>query len=218
MFTGIIETTGRITAWREVAEGRRLYVAAPQMTRDALPGSSIAIAGVCLTVADKSAGAIGFDVIHETLERSTLGLKQVGDYVNLEQAVRAGQRLDGHFVQGHVDGVAIVDRVVATPQEHVLWLTVDEHVRPFLVSKGSIALDGVSLTIAEVKDHLFSVALIPTTLARTTLADLRAADRVNVESDIIARTVVHYLQGLGIIPPSIAPGLSMATLQEAGIA
>ena len=241
MFTGIIECAGTITHTRRTAGGRRLCIRIGPLACESKLGDSICVSGVCLTVASLSDDSLEFDVISETLDKTTLGQKRPGDRVNLERSLRLGDRLDGHFVQGHVDGTAQVDRVLASPREHVLWLRPQPHLTPYIVPKGSITIDGVSLTIADVADAAFSVALIPTTLERTTLADLRAGFRVNLESDIIARTIVHRLdqlaQNVGCVPdapasPSPVQGegrgegtgtqrsttLTLESLQKAGLA
>ncbi len=213
MFTGIIESAGRITDTREVSGGRRLCVETPSWAGDGKPGDSIAVSGVCLTVAAIGGRIVEFDVIQETLDRTTLGSKRTGDRVNLERSLRAGDRLDGHFVQGHVDGTARVERVQKSPREHVVWLAPDAHLRPYIIPKGSVALDGVSLTIANVAATSFSVALIPTTLERTTFAELAAGDVLNVESDILTRTIVHHLSSM-----TASSGLTLESLRKAGFA
>ncbi len=223
MFTGIVECTGFITFSRESAGGRELRVCADSFAADARPGDSICVSGVCLTIAAFRDGNLDFDVIHETLSKTTLGSKRAGDKVNLERSLRVGDRLDGHFVQGHVDGTATVDRIIATAREHVVWLRPQWQLKPYIIPKGAITIDGVSLTIAETSGELFSVALIPTTLERTTLGALRAGYAVNIESDIIARAIVHRLDALseprerGMEAPSCAD-LTMASLQKAGFA
>ena len=183
------------------------------IARECALGASICVSGVCLTIAAVDGTALDFDVVTETLDRTTLGKKSAGDRVNLERSLRVGDRLDGHFVQGHVDGTAVVDRVVASAAEHVIRFRPDECVTPYLVPKGSVTIDGVSLTIADTSGGWFSVALIPTTLDRTTLSGLKAGDRVNIESDIIARTVVHRINALG--KPA---GLNLESLARAGFA
>lgn len=198
LFTGIIEQTGEIVESRVVPGGRRLRIQAGDVARDCQRGASICVSGVCLTVVEARNGSLEFDVIQETLARSSLGVKQAGDFVNLERSLRVGDRLDGHFVQGHVDGTATVTRVEATSREHVVWFKPQDALMPYVVPKGSIALDGVSLTIASGNRGQFSVALIPTTLERTTLGSLRAGHIVNVESDIIVRTIIHRLLDLGM--------------------
>lgn len=211
MFTGIIEQTGRITDTHAVSGGRRLRVEAGSVAAHCPQGASIAISGVCLTVAGIAGSELAFDVITETLEQSTLGSKRVGDRVNLERSLQVGDRLDGHFVQGHVDGRASVERIQTSSGEYVVWLRPDPSLTAYLIPKGSVAVDGVSLTIAAIRDDLFCVALIPTTLERTTLSLLTAGDRVNIESDIITRTIVHRLSEM-----SASGGLTLSALREAG--
>lgn len=196
MFTGIVETTGTVIASQPVAGGRRLTVDAGIVADDAINGASISVNGVCLTVTQKKGTQLVFDVISETLNRSNLGKLNTGDKVNLERSLRSDSRLDGHFVQGHVDGTADVVRKIASDREWVLWLRADAASRRYIVPKGSIAIDGISLTIAEVRGDEFSVAIIPTTLERTNLGARKPGDRVNLESDVIVRTVVHTIERL----------------------
>jgi len=190
-----------------------LCVDAGTLARECALGASVAVSGVCLTVAGVDDSSLAFDVIAETLGKSTLGAKRVGDMVNLERSLQVGGRLDGHFVQGHVDGIATMDNLKSSSREWVVWLRPEEHLLPYIIPKGSVALDGVSLTIAEVRDRLFGVALIPTTLAQTTLETLHAGDTVNVETDIITRTIVHRLSEM-----SQAGGLTLESLRKAGFA
>lgn len=213
MFTGIIERTGVVAEVRRKAGGRRLRVDAGEIADACQLGDSIAVSGVCLTVAHIAPPLLDFDVITETLKRSTLGSRSPGDTVNLERSLRVGDRIDGHFVQGHVDGTAEVVRIEASAKAHVIWFHTPAALHSYVVPKGSIAIDGVSLTIADVRDDAFSVALIPTTLDRTTLGALRTGGRVNIESDILARTVVHHLAAR-----EASGGLSLAALREAGFA
>lgn len=196
MFTGIVQCSGVVSDVRKHAGGMRLCVEAGEISQHARLGDSISVSGVCLTVADVKAGLIEFDVIHETLEKTTLGGLQSGDGVNLEPSLRIGDRLDGHFVQGHVDGTATVHRILSTESEYVVWLRPQGHLISYIVPKGSVAIDGVSLTVAAIDNGYFDVALIPTTLDRTTLGRLKAGDTVNIESDVMVRTIVHYLQQL----------------------
>lgn len=213
MFTGIVERTGTITSTRQQAGGRELRIDAGPIARDCILGASVCLSGVCLTVTHIDSDQLTFDVITETLCKTTLGNKRVGDMVNLERSLSVGDRLDGHFVQGHIDGKAVVDRIHRSAQEHVVWLRADTAVQPYLIPKGSVAVDGVSLTIAAVEKGTFSIALIPTTLDRTTLSSLTAGDAVNIESDIITRTIVHRLEEM-----RTGGGLSLGTLREAGYA
>lgn len=196
MFSGIVESVGRVESAVPCGGSIRLRIDAPCVAEWIKAGASVSVSGVCLTVAAIEGLRLSFDVIRETLERSTLGRIRAGDRVNLERSLAVGDRLDGHFVQGHVDGTAAVRRRISTSREFVLWLAPEAPVMRHVVPKGSIAVDGVSLTIAAVRDAEFSVALIPTTLERTTLGDRREGDRVNIESDILVRSLVHYLDRL----------------------
>ncbi len=213
MFTGIVERVGAIRDTRPVPGGRRLRVDVGPMAGECAIGASLCVSGVCLTVSGVSGETLDFDVIAETLDGSTLGSKRIGDRVNLERSLRLTDRLDGHFVQGHVDGKAVVDRVLSSSREHVIWMRPDPSLMSYIVPKGSVAVDGVSLTIAAVKSGAFSIALIPTTLERTTLSSLTTGDPVNIETDIITRTVVHRLSAM-----SASGGLTLNALREAGYA
>ena len=213
MFTGIVEKTGKITAINATQGGKRLRIDVGSIAGDCALGASICVSGVCLTVAGTLDKEIDFDVVTETLNRSTLGSKRVGDVVNIERSLKVGDRLDGHFVQGHVDATAVVTRIQPFPGEHVVRLRVETDLRAYIVPKGSITIDGVSLTIASIEGSEFEVALIPTTLQQTTISLLQTGHRVNIETDIIARTIVHQL--------SLAngrEGVTMETLREAGFA
>jgi riboflavin synthase len=181
MFTGIVRELGRV----EDLEGGRLRVRAPEAAREARTGDSVAINGVCLTAVEVEDGVISFDVVEETLRRSTLGRLRPSTNLNVELALRAGEPLGGHFVQGHVDGVG---RVRAATHEG-LEIEAPPEVLRFCVEKGSIAVEGVSLTIASVDETAFSVALIPHTRAVTTLGGLGEGDEVNLEVDVVAKYV-----------------------------
>lgn len=210
MFTGIVELSGTVRDTRVVAGGRRLYVDAGPVAPECKHGDSVSVQGVCLTVAAVTGESLEFDVITETLQRTTLGRKHVGDRVNLERSLRVGDRFDGHFVQGHIDGTAAVTEVRRSDREYVIGLRPAEHLKPYMVPKGSVAIDGVSMTIAEVRDGDFTVALIPTTLERTTLSTLAVGDLVNIESDIIARTIVHRLAQMTETGSTTLDGLQKA--------
>jgi riboflavin synthase len=175
MFTGIVERIGRV-----LRPGRRLVVQTG--FRDLVPGESVAVNGVCLTVARLQDDQAGFDLVPETLARTNLGRLRRGSAVNLERALRLGERLSGHIVQGHVDGTGRVLEVRPL-------LKIGTPLAPELVSKGSIAVDGVSLTVVDVEPDAFTVALIPTTRRRTTLGRLKKGDLVNLELDILAKLV-----------------------------
>jgi riboflavin synthase len=188
MFTGIVEELGEVVSREATTTGAILTVKGPQVVSDARDGDSIAVNGVCLTVASRTADGFVADVMHETLQRTTIGDLGVGDPVNLERAATLGTRLGGHLVQGHVDGVGTVAEV--TGGERVdLRFQIPAGLSRYLVEKGSITVDGVSLTVVEVGDDWFSVSLIPTTLQVTTLGSRVVGDRVNLEVDVIAKYV-----------------------------
>jgi riboflavin synthase len=192
MFTGIVEELGRVAS----LDGSRLRVACSTVREDAGPGASVAVNGVCLTVVQDDGTSLAFDLSEETLRRSALGRLALGDAVNLERAATLSTRFGGHLVQGHVDGVG---RVVTMrgDAEGGAWLTVyvPEELRRYLVEKGSMTVDGVSLTVAALDADTFSVALIPHTLAVTTFGSVRAGDPVNLEVDVIAKYVERLLEG-----------------------
>ncbi len=180
MFTGIVEAVGRVTAVRRTRHGRRLEISGPFEVPD---GASVAVQGVCLT----ALGGLAFDAIPETLSRSTLGGLKRGDRVNLERALPASGRLDGHVVQGHVDGTGRILRISRKRGGVEMEIGVDGRTAPYLVPKGSITVDGVSLTIADAGTDSFTVALIPHTLAVTTLGRARRGDLVNLEADVLVK-------------------------------
>ncbi len=183
MFTGIVEELGTVSAVQPRDDGARLVVDGPLVTSDARHGDSIAVNGACLTVVDAGDGRFGVDVVGETLRRSTLGGLVAGDRVNLERAMSLGDRLGGHIVQGHVDGTAVIHG----EQDGLTSFELPEHLAQYLVEKGSITVDGVSLTVAELGADRFGVALVPTTLELTTLGYRGPGDRVNIEVDVLAK-------------------------------
>ncbi len=212
MFTGIVEQAGTVCESRVVSGGRKLSVDARAMTGECKIGDSICVQGVCLTIAAVTDNILIFDVIAETLQKTTLGRLTPGDRVNLERSLRADGRFDGHFVQGHVEGMAEVTDVRRSSREYVIAFKPEERLIPYLIPKGSVAIDGVSLTIAEVGEEDFNVALIPTTLERTTLGSLSIGAFANVETDIISRTIVHQLSRM-----SDAFGMTSVAVQKAGL-
>ena len=187
MFTGIVRELGSVAAF----DGSRLVVEAPET--EAALGDSIAIDGVCLTVVEHDGGRFAFDVVAETLGRTTLGGLAPGDRVNVEPALRAGEPLGGHIVQGHVDGVGTVRSVEPEGDGKRIWFDLPEPLLRYAVEKGSVAIQGTSLTIAAVDDAGVAVALIPHTLEETTLGALAAGAKVNVESDVLAKYVERLL-------------------------
>ena len=195
MFTGLVEEIGVVEELKLLDDAVRIAVRAPKVTEDAAPGDSIAVDGVCLTVVDNVDGSFTADVMRETLDRSRLGTYRAGSRVNLERALAAGQRMGGHIVQGHVDGVAEV--VSRTPSEHweVVRFTLPRQLSRYVVEKGSIAVNGTSLTVSAVGEGYFEVSLIPTTLRETTAGALTPGDPVNLEVDIVAKYVEKMVQG-----------------------
>jgi riboflavin synthase len=184
MFTGLVQSTGRIAA----LDGGRLRVEA-QGPLDLREGESVAVNGVCLTATEVAAGGFGADVMGETVRRTALGSLGAGDSVNLELPLRAGDRLGGHVVQGHVDGVGTVESVTEDGFARVIRVAAPPGVLRYVVEKGSIAVDGVSLTVAEVDEDGFSASLIPETLERTTFGSAAPGRQVNLEVDVLAKYV-----------------------------
>lgn len=189
MFTGIVEELGEVVALEARGDSARLTVRGAIVTSDAGHGDSIAVNGVCLTVAGAEGDSFTADVMKETLDRSSLGALRPGSRVNLERAVRADQRLGGHIMQGHVDGTGEV--LSREPGEHweIVRLSLPANLARYVVEKGSIAVDGVSLTVTAVTEDTFSVSLIPTTLELTTLGRKQPGEPVNLEVDVIAKYV-----------------------------
>jgi riboflavin synthase len=207
VFTGIVEELGELVGRDERPDAARFTVHGPLVSSDARPGNSIAVNGVCLTVVDVDGEAFTADVIGETLRRSSLGPARRGDRLNLERAAKLGARLGGHLVQGHVDGTGtLLSR--AAPQEAAPWelarIGMPAGLGRYVVEKGSITVDGVSLTVVEVGTHQFSVGLIPTTQQLTTLGLRRPGELVNLEVDVIAK----YVERLA--SPHLVPGSSGA--------
>jgi riboflavin synthase len=189
VFTGIVRERGRVVSFDGDGTGARLRLEAPAAAAQAAIGDSVAIAGVCLTVVAIDGDELAFDAVAETLDRSSLGRLQAGDAVNVEPALRVGEPLGGHYVQGHVDGVGRV-RALAREGESVRMIfDAPPELLRYCVEKGSIAVEGVSLTIAEVDKRGFGVALVPHTLAATTLGELEVGDGVNLEADVLAKYV-----------------------------
>ena len=213
MFTGIIQHVGWVESVQSSAAGMRIAIDPGPLLQGLAVGDSLAVAGACLTVSEIR-GPLGlFDVVRQTLERTTLGFLKPSARVNLERAVSLGGRLEGHIVQGHVDGLAELAEQ-GSPAGGLWRFACCEDLTSQMVEKGSIAVDGVSLTLAEVSDNSFSVALIPHTLEHTTLGPLKPSQKVNVETDIIGKYVLSYLRRqAGACKSS---GLTKETLRRAG--
>jgi riboflavin synthase len=192
MFTGIIEKTLPILGIAEGPGFCRLTLTANW--NDLRLGESVALNGCCLTIAEMSTEEIAFDVITETLAKTNLGLLKAGDRVHVERSLQVGQRLDGHFVQGHVDGTARLVEIINTSGECRLVIEPPDAMAKYIIPKGSVAMDGVSLTVAAIRGNIFEVALIPTTLKLTELANHSPGWPYNLETDILSKTVVSWLE------------------------
>jgi riboflavin synthase len=196
MFTGIVERSVRVASVADGAGFRRLNLAVDWP--DVKDGESVAVNGVCLTVAEISRGLLAFDVIPETLDKTNLGMLGAGDMVHVERSLRVGDRIDGHFVQGHVDGLALLLEQSGGSDEVRLRCEVSLELAKYVVPKGSVCLDGVSLTVASVDGHRFEVALIPTTVQRTRLASREKGWAFNFEADVLSKTIISFLERRGI--------------------
>jgi len=213
MFTGIIRTLAPVTRITRRGPSARVAVDLGELAAAAHPGDSICINGVCLTVAEEAGTVCEFDAVAETLSRSTLGTLKPGDKVNVEPSLRVGDQLGGHFVLGHVDGVGTVAAVTPAGKGIVMKVSVDAALAAQMVSKGSVAVDGVSLTVVEVGTNHFTCAIIPTTLKSTTLAARTLGDKVNIETDILGKLVARRLERA-----SGPTDLTIEKLKEAGFA
>jgi riboflavin synthase len=189
MFTGIVRERGRIAALDGGSSGVRLRVEAPETAATSAVGDSVSINGCCLTVVSVEDGSVEFDAVPETLGRSSLGGLAAGDAVNVEPALRAGEPLGGHYVQGHVDAVGRIRSIEPEGDGRRLWVDAPETVLRYCVEKGSVAVDGISLTVAALDERGFAVALVPHTLAATTLGEAKPEDAVNLEADVLAKYV-----------------------------
>jgi riboflavin synthase len=195
VFTGIVEAVGRVISAEPRGGGVRLAIELPPGFGDGVdPGDSVAVDGACLTVAELEGGRLAFDVVRETLDKTSLGRLRAGMRVNLERALRSGARLDGHIVQGHVDGTGRVRSLQRRGDDVVLRVDCEAALAELLVDKGSVAVDGVSLTVVDAEPAGFSVALVPHTLQVTTLGERQPGDRVNLEADILGKYVKRYLE------------------------
>jgi len=203
VFTGLIEEIGRVAAISPLGEGRRIEITAARVLEGLAAGDSVAVNGVCLTVIGQGERTFAVEAVAESLTRTTLKNLMIGEEVNLERALLATGRLGGHFVQGHVDGEGEV--IALEPRNPGFWLRirVPRELAPLMVEKGSITIDGVSLTIAAVEGELISIALIPHSAQRTTLGYKRSGSRVNLEADIIGKYVQRLLAGRGTAPGSL---------------
>ncbi len=214
MFTGIVEERGEVVAVQDLPDAARITIAGPLVTSDAKIGDSISVNGVCLTVVEVADGAFTADVMRETLVRSSLDKITTGESVNLERAAAVGKRFGGHIVQGHVDGTGVI--LSREPSAHwdLVRIGLPTRLARYLVEKGSITVDGVSLTVVDVSDDDFSVSLIPETLRATTLGRRTPGDRVNLEVDVVAK-YVERLALPHLAGNSTAPEENGVTAEEA---
>jgi riboflavin synthase len=221
MFTGIIEALGTVKALRKGAHSAIITVEAPQILDDVHLGDSIAVNGVCLTVTSFTQHSFNADIMHETLDRSDLGALHAGSRVNVERAMAANGRFGGHIVSGHIDGVGIITRIKA--DDNAVWFTVSaaKNILRHVVLKGSITIDGISLTVARLEDESFSVSVIPHTRAQTNLAFKQVGDEVNLETDMIGKYVDRLLtfgpQDGGVQPAATASGITREFLMQNGM-
>ncbi|MBX2853003.1 MAG: riboflavin synthase [Phycisphaeraceae bacterium] len=218
MFTGIVQTTAKILAATPAETGKRLTVQRGKLQGQINHGDSICVSGVCLTAVEITDEQLGFDVIHETLMKTSIGSLGVGDLVNLEPAVTPSQPMGGHFMQGHVDGLAVIDAIHTDGGEWRVTLKPADDadgLMAYIIPRGSVAIDGVSLTLARVNGDTFDVALIPATLEMTTLGQRKVGERVNIEADILAKTTVHQMQRMRSKTEAKQP-VTTKLLREAG--
>ncbi|MBM4294834.1 MAG: riboflavin synthase [Deltaproteobacteria bacterium] len=209
MFTGLVEGVGEIVELARLAEGLRVSVRPPFPAGELTLGESVAVAGACLTVVALSSYSFSAEVSPESLGRTTFGMKKAGDKVNLERALRLGDRLGGHLVTGHIDGPGVLKERREGPAHLQLRFELPTVLSRYVIEKGSIAVDGVSLTVNAAPGHTFSVNIIPHTARVTTLGDLRVGDKVNLETDIIGKYVERLLgvkdaPGMAITPEFLA--------------
>lgn len=195
MFAGLVEELGTVVSVSDHGPGKRIVIDAGSLADDAEIGASIANNGCCLTVVDIDGSKLAFDVGPESLKRTNLGLFTIGSRVNLERSLKIGDRLGGHFVTGHVDAVGHVDQRIDDAEWSTFWFRIPAELSKQMASKGSVAIDGVSLTLVDVEPERFSVALIPHTLKVTTLGALGEGDPVNLETDLLAKYVQQQLHG-----------------------
>jgi riboflavin synthase len=194
VFTGIVREVGQVAAVNGGSGGARLEIAAPSTAKDLAVGDSVAVNGCCLTAVEIADGRVAFDAVPETHARTSLGSLTPGSRVNLEPALRAGEPLGGHYVQGHVDGCGTVRRVDPEGEGRRLWVDAPPEILRYIVEKGSITLEGTSLTVAALDPEGFAVALIPHTLNATTLGGLAPGNVVNLETDVLAKYVERLLE------------------------
>jgi riboflavin synthase len=215
MFTGLIEALGRVAEIRPLGGGLRLAIDVAGLRKPPAPGASVAVDGACLTVTALEGDHARFDAVSESIARTTLGALRAGDEVHLESALRAGEPLDGHLVQGHVDAVGTLLEMRRLPESRIARLSLPREIEPLVAEKGSVAVHGVSLTVVDVAPGEFSVSLIPETLERTMLGRLSPGAKVNLEADLVARHLARLL-ATGAAGGADSPGLTPERLRDLG--
>jgi riboflavin synthase len=213
MFTGIVEAVGKVVALDSGRDSVRLTAAAGRVAEDVAIGDSVAINGVCLTVVEIAAPQLTFEAVYETLRRTTLGSLRVGDPVNLERALKADGRFGGHIVQGHIDGTGRIASIRPVGDSWFVYIEASRELLRYVVTKGSICVDGISLTVMDADDKAFSLSIIPHTWDNTTLKDRRAGDSVNLETDIVGKYVEKLMGGWA---PGGGRGVTMDLLARSG--
>ena len=198
MFTGIIEGTGIVKSISKIKTANRvadmrIEIDLGKLRSGLRVGDSVSVNGTCLTATSILKNTVFFEVVKETTKRTSLGLLKAGDLVNLERSLRINDRIEGHIVLGHIDGVGKIEEIVKIPSETKIWISVNKQTAGLLVPKGSIAVDGISFTIVDVTNDLFSVALVPHTLSVTTFKSKKKGDKVNIEVDILSKYVAKLL-------------------------
>ena len=212
MFTGIIEHLGKVKQVKLQADSAIIVIDIGSLSDDVSLGDSIAINGACLTVTQIKDSAVYFDVSTETLNMTAIGKLKISDKVNIERSLKMGDQLGGHFVTGHIDGVGVINKVENEPGQCTVWFSTSETLINMMIKKGSVAIDGISLTIVEIREGLFSVALIPYTLELTTLGFKKAGEKVNLETDMLGKWVKRILT----TNDSTTSGVTEAMLKEKG--
>ncbi|AQQ09958.1 Riboflavin synthase [Sedimentisphaera cyanobacteriorum] len=213
MFTGLVQQTGRIEGFSQTSGGALLEVHTGRLSEDISEGDSVSVSGVCLTAAKRSSSSWSFDVSSETLRLSNLREKGIGSEVNLELAMSASGRFGGHIVQGHIDGVGRLERTEKKGDFYEIWVSVSREISEMLLKKGSVSVEGISLTTASLKDAGFSCAVIPETWQRTNLKTLSVGSPVNIETDMIVRAVRKQLE---VLTGTQDSGLTIEKLREMG--
>ena len=212
MFTGIIEYLGKVKQVKLQADSAIIVIDIGTLSAGVSPGDSIAINGACLTVTQIKDSDVYFDVSTETLNLTSIGKLKTSDKVNIERSLKMGDQLGGHFVTGHVDGVGTINKVENEPGQCTVWFSVSKELANMMIKKGSVSIDGISLTIVEIREGLFSVALIPYTLEVTTLGFKKAGEQVNIETDMLGKWVKRILT----TNDSTTSGITEEMLKEKG--